>query len=88
MTPRCHPASRQSNDCFPVGEYTSHITVALSVVLNSQGRKPLNIPLKIVCEALRAHPNVYEAWLELGCSGGISIKTLKDAGLKVHGVKG
>ena len=36
------------------------------IVVNGLGRKPLNIPLKIVCEALQTHHSVAAAAQELG----------------------
>jgi hypothetical protein len=53
------------------------------VMVNGLGRKPLNIPLKIVCEALQAYRSVDSAAKELGCSQGYIFKTLKDNGLKL-----
>ncbi len=54
-----------------------------SVVVNGLGRRPLNIPLKNVCEALRAYSSVVEAAKELGCSQGYIFKVLKAGGLKL-----
>lgn len=51
-------------------------------------RRPLNIPLKNVCESLRAHRNVLAAAKELGCSDGYIFGVLKINGLKVKGVIG
>ena len=53
-----------------------------SVVVNGLGRKPLNIPLKNVYEALRAHGSVAAAANELGCSQGYIFKVLKANGLR------
>ena len=47
------------------------------------GRKRLNIPLKNVCESLRAHRNVLAAAKKLGCSEGYIFGVLKTNGLKV-----
>ena len=47
------------------------------VVVNSLGRKPLNIPLKNIYEALRAHCNVAAAAQELRCSEGYIFGVLK-----------
>ncbi len=44
------------------------------VEVNGLGRKPLNIPLKNVYEALRAHSSVEEAANELRCSQGIHLQ--------------
>lgn len=57
-----------------------------SVVVNGLGRRPLNIPLKNVCEALRAHRSVVAAANELGCSQGYIFKVLKANGLKLKDV--
>ena len=57
-----------------------------SVVVNGLGRKPLNIPLKNVCEALRAHSSVEEAANELRCSQGYIYNILKANGLKLKDV--
>ena len=52
------------------------------VVVNGLGRKPLNIPLKNVYEALRAHGSVVAAANELGCSQAYIFKVLKANGLR------
>lgn len=57
-----------------------------SVVVNGLGRKPLNIPLKIVCEALRTHCNVVAAAQELNCSQGYIFGVLKANRLKLKDV--
>ena len=57
-----------------------------SVVVNGLGRKPLNIPLKIVYEALRAHSSVAAAAHDLGCSEAYIFKILKANGLKLRDV--
>ncbi len=57
-----------------------------SVVVNGLGRKPLNIPLKNICETLRAHGNVVAAAQELGCSQAYIFKVLKAKGLKLKDV--
>jgi len=57
-----------------------------SVVVNGLGRKPLNIPLKNVCEALRKHPNVEAAAKELNCSQPYIFKVLKANRLKLKDV--
>ena len=57
-----------------------------SVTVNGLGRKPLNIPLKNVCEALQAHHNVMTATQELGCSQGYIFKVLKANGMKLKDV--
>lgn len=57
-----------------------------SVVVNGLGRKPLNIPLKNVCEALRVYHSVAAAAQELNCSQGYVFNTLKANGLKLKDV--
>lgn len=56
------------------------------VVVNGLGRKPLNIPLKNVYEALWAHSSVAGAANELGCSQGYIFNVLKANGLKLKDV--
>lgn len=56
------------------------------VSVSGLGRKPLNIPLKNVCEALQAHRSVMAAARELGCSQGYIFKALKDNGLRLKDV--
>lgn len=56
------------------------------VVVNGLGRKPLNIPLKIVCEALYACQGIEEAAREVNCSQGYIFKVLKANGLKLRDV--
>ncbi len=58
------------------------------VAVNGLGRKKLNIPLKNVCESLRAHRNVLAVAKELGCSQGYIFGVLKTNGLKVKDVIG
>jgi molybdenum-dependent DNA-binding transcriptional regulator ModE len=53
-----------------------------SVVVNGLGRKPLNIPLKNVYEAIQAHGSVAAAAVKLGCSQGYVFNALKANGLK------
>ena len=57
-----------------------------SVRVNGLGRKPLNIPLKNVCEALRAHCSVTAAAQELGCSEAYIFGVLKANGLRLKDV--
>ena len=59
-----------------------------SVMVNGLGRKRLNIPLKNVCESLRAHRNVVAAAQELNCSQGYIFKVLKANGLKLKDIIG
>lgn len=57
-----------------------------SVPVKGLGRKPLNIPLKNVCETLRERRSVMAAAQELGCSQGYIFKVLKDNGLRLKDV--
>ncbi len=50
------------------------------VVLNSFGRRPLNVGVKIVCDALRTHRSVTAAAKVLGLSRGYIYKVLKEQG--------
>lgn len=54
-----------------------------TVAVNGLGRKPLNIPLKNICESLRAHRSVEAAAQELDCSQGYIFNALKANGLKL-----
>ena len=56
------------------------------VTVNGLGRKPLNIPLKNICECLRRHCSVAAAAEELGCSKAYIFKALKDNGLRLKDV--
>jgi len=56
------------------------------VVVHGLGRKRLNIPLKNVCESLKAHRNVALAGNELGCSEAYIFGALKVNGLKLKDV--
>ena len=56
------------------------------VRVNGLGRKPLNIPLKIVYEALQAHRSVALAARQLNCSQGYIFNILKANGLKVKDI--
>ena len=57
-----------------------------SVMVNGLGRKRLNIPLKNVCESLRAHRGVVAAAQELNCSRGYIFGVLRANGLKLRDV--
>jgi len=57
-----------------------------SVMVNGLGRKRLNIPLKNVCESLRAHRGVVAAAQELNCSQGYIFGVLRANGLKLRDV--
>lgn len=52
------------------------------VTVNGFGRRRLDIPLKNVCESLKAHRNVAAAAQHLNCSQGYIFKVLKDNGLR------
>ena len=56
------------------------------VAVNGLGRKPLNIPLKNVCETLHTHRSVAAAANELNCSQGYIFNALKSHGLKLRDV--
>jgi len=56
------------------------------VEIRGLGRKPLNIPLRNVCESLQAHCNVAIAAKELNCSQGYIFGVLKANGLKIKDV--
>jgi len=47
------------------------------VIVHGLGRKPLNIPLKNVCESLQAHRSVMAAAQELRCSEAYIFGVLK-----------
>ena len=53
------------------------------VVVKGLGRKPLNIPLKNICDALQANRSVKGTAEELGCSEGYIYNALKAQGLKL-----
>jgi hypothetical protein len=53
------------------------------VPVKGLGRKPLNIPLKNICEALRAYRSVAAAAEKLGCSQAYIFSSLKINGLKL-----
>lgn len=57
-----------------------------SVAVNGLGRKPLNIPLKNVCDALQVHHNIVAAARELGCSSAYIFGVLKANRLKLKDV--
>ena len=52
-----------------------------TVVVNGFGRRPLNIAVIKVCDALRLHRSVLTAANELGCSRAYIYKVLKVEGL-------
>jgi hypothetical protein len=57
-----------------------------SIVVNDIGRKPLNITVNNVCDALRLHRNVLGAANELKCSRAYIYKVLKADGLTVQDI--
>jgi hypothetical protein len=57
------------------------------IVVNGLGRKPLNIPLKNICEALQALGNVEAVAQKLECSPGYIFKVLKANGLTLNDVR-
>ena len=57
-----------------------------SVTVNGLGRKPLNIPLKKVCEALQAYSSITAAAEKLDCSEAYIFKILKANGLRLRDV--
>jgi hypothetical protein len=56
------------------------------VVVNGFGRRPLNIPVNKVYNALHRCRSVTTAARELGCSRGYIYKILKDSGLKAEDI--
>ena len=57
-----------------------------TVVVNGFGRRPLNIAVTKVCDALQLHRSVEAAANELGCSRAYIYKVLKADGLTVQDV--
>jgi hypothetical protein len=57
-----------------------------SVAVKGIGRKPKNIPLKNVCDAIQTHRSVVDAAQELGCSPAYIFGVLKTNDLKVKDV--
>ena len=57
------------------------------VVVNGLGRKSLDIPFKIISEALKANSSVELAAETLNCSVGYIYQELRKKGLKPGGVK-
>lgn len=51
------------------------------IVVGSLGRKPLDMPVIKVCDALRLHSSVQAAAESLGCSRGLVYKILKANGM-------
>jgi len=56
------------------------------VVVNGFGRRPLNIPVNKVYDALQRHHSVTTAARELGCSRGYIYKILQGSGLRAEDV--
>jgi len=59
-----------------------------SVLVNGLGRKPLNMPVKNVCDALQASGSILAAANFLGCSRAYIYKVLKANGIKLKDIKG
>ena len=57
-----------------------------SVVVNGLGRKPLNIGVKNVCDALRTCRSITIAAEKLGCSRAYIYKVIKCEGLSTRQV--
>ncbi len=55
-----------------------------TVAVNGIGRKPFNMSVTKVCDALRLHRSVLAAANELGCSRAYIYKVLKAGGLTVQ----
>jgi len=53
-----------------------------TVLVNTLGRRPLNIPVIKVCDALQLNHSVTAAATKLGCSRGYIYTYLKAHGLK------
>jgi len=56
------------------------------MTVNGLGRKPLNIPLKNICEALKVYRRIEAAAQHLGCSQGYIFNILKEHGLKLNDI--
>lgn len=54
-----------------------------TTVVHGLGRKPLNITVKNVCDALQKHHNISVAAGELDCSRAYIYKVLKENGLDI-----
>ena len=57
-----------------------------TVAVKGLGRKPLNIPLKNICDAIKAHRSVAGAAQELCCSPAYIFGVLKTQGMKLKDV--
>ncbi|MCX5998159.1 MAG: hypothetical protein NTU41_00820 [Chloroflexi bacterium] len=57
-----------------------------TVVVNGIGRKPLDMPVTIVCDALMFHGSVLAAADALNCSRAYVYKVLKAGGLTAKDV--
>ena len=58
------------------------------VAVKGLGRKPLNIPLKNVCDALQNNSSISVAANSLGCSRAYIYRVLKANGLSLRDVLG
>jgi len=56
------------------------------VVVSGLGRRPLNIPLKNIYDAIQAHGSVAGAARKLDCSPAYIFKVLKANGVKLKDV--
>ena len=56
------------------------------VVVKGLGRKPLNIPLRNICECLRKYRSMARVAQELGCSQGYIFKVLKANDLRLRDI--
>jgi len=68
-------------------EMTKHITCPrcgeqIPVVIGSLGRKPINIPVINICDALQACSSIVAAARQLKCSRGYIHKELAKYGVK------
>ena len=57
-----------------------------NIVINGFGRKPLNIPLKNICESLQFHRDISLTAEELNCSEGYIFNALKASRLKLKDI--
>ena len=57
-----------------------------SIEVGGLGRKALNIPFIIVCDALQAHQSVKAAAKQLNCSSAYIFGVLKANGLKLKDI--
>ncbi len=57
-----------------------------TIAVNGIGRKPFNMPVTEVCDALRQHRSVLAAANSLGCSRAYIYKVLKAGGMTVKDI--